>query len=195
MWGHPLCTWIYAESLVAQTLCCQPNVKRTIVVSFPEELWSKLSIRNCFSWKDKQIKFIPLQIGLMWPFLIVFYTKHDHRSFVITEKETNTCPEGQFTCTNGQCIDYRLVCNKVSDCTDDSDEPLHCNVDECARVEVHQCGHKCVNTLTGFYCECNTGYKSVVFSTLHIYNLFGILIISLVQIARDRPDYVCFMFI
>lgn len=76
------------------------------------------------------------------------------------EKENSTCvTPGQFTCTNGQCIDYQLVCNKVPDCRDESDEPLHCNVDECAKVEVHQCNHKCVDTLTGFYCECNTGYK------------------------------------
>jgi hypothetical protein len=75
------------------------------------------------------------------------------------EKEKPHCAQGQFMCNNGQCIDYHLVCNKVSDCSDDSDEPLHCNVDECAKVEVHQCGHKCVDTLTGFYCECNQGYK------------------------------------
>jgi Low-density lipoprotein receptor domain class A len=29
-------------------------------------------------------------------------------------KANNTCPDGQFTCTNGKCIDYHLVCNKVS---------------------------------------------------------------------------------
>ncbi|XP_066998103.2 low-density lipoprotein receptor-related protein 2 [Anabrus simplex] len=75
------------------------------------------------------------------------------------KKEKPTCPTGQFLCNNGQCIDYQLVCNKVSDCSDDSDEPLHCNVDECSKVEVHQCGHKCVDTLTGYYCECNQGYK------------------------------------
>lgn len=75
------------------------------------------------------------------------------------KKENSTCAVGQFTCTSGQCIDYQLVCNKVSDCADDSDEPAHCNVDECAKVEIHQCGHKCVDTLTGYYCDCNQGYK------------------------------------
>ncbi|XP_023703710.1 low-density lipoprotein receptor-related protein 2 [Cryptotermes secundus] len=75
------------------------------------------------------------------------------------KKEKPQCAQGQFMCNSGQCIDYHLVCNKVSDCPDDSDEPLHCNVDECSKVEVHQCGHKCVDTLTGFYCECNQGYK------------------------------------
>jgi len=35
----------------------------------------------------------------------------------------------------------------------------HDNVDECAKVEINQCGHKCVDTLTGYYCDCNEGYK------------------------------------
>lgn len=79
---------------------------------------------------------------------------------VCLEKENSTCPlKNQFQCNNGQCIDMTLVCNKVADCADESDEPLHCNVDECAKVEIHQCGHKCVDTPTGYYCECNHGYK------------------------------------
>ncbi|XP_071451711.1 low-density lipoprotein receptor-related protein 2 [Hetaerina americana] len=75
------------------------------------------------------------------------------------KKETPTCPTGQFQCADNSCIDHRLVCNRVSDCPDDSDEPTHCNVDECSKVEIHQCGHKCVDTPTGYYCECNDGYK------------------------------------
>ncbi|KAJ8924543.1 hypothetical protein NQ315_000691, partial [Exocentrus adspersus] len=86
----------------------------------------------------------------------------DHSDEVNCKKENATCANpGQFRCNNGQCIDYNLVCNKVSDCSDDSDEPLHCNVDECAKVEVHQCGHKCIDTPTGYYCECNQGYNIV----------------------------------
>lgn len=79
--------------------------------------------------------------------------------FNCKKENTTNCTQGQFQCNNGQCIDYQRVCNKVSDCSDDSDEPLHCNVDECTKVEVHQCGHKCVDTLTSYYCECNPGYK------------------------------------
>lgn len=52
-----------------------------------------------------------------------------------------------------------MVCNKVLDCNDGSDEPAHCNVDECARVELNQCGHRCIDTPTSYYCECNSGYK------------------------------------
>ncbi|KAI5632398.1 low-density lipoprotein receptor domain class A domain-containing protein [Phthorimaea operculella] len=83
----------------------------------------------------------------------------DHSDEVGCVKENKTCPAGQFKCNNDQCIDNRLVCNKVSDCADDSDEPAHCNVDECAKLEINQCGHKCIDTLTGYYCDCNQGYK------------------------------------
>lgn len=90
----------------------------------------------------------------------ISYKTGDHSDEVgCQKKENSTCATGQFTCTNGQCIDYQLVCNKVPDCRDESDEPLHCNVDECAKVEIHQCGHKCVDTLTSYYCDCNQGYK------------------------------------
>lgn len=89
----------------------------------------------------------------------IFYLNSIYYLFV-AEKDNNTCiTPGQFACNNGQCIDSRLVCNKVADCKDESDEPLHCNVDECAKVEIHQCGHKCIDTPTGYYCECNQGYK------------------------------------
>ncbi|KAF0767414.1 low-density lipoprotein receptor-related protein 2, partial [Aphis craccivora] len=72
---------------------------------------------------------------------------------------TSACGTDQFRCASGQCINATLVCNKVSDCADDSDEPAHCNVDECARVELNQCAHRCIDTPTGFTCECNEGYK------------------------------------
>ncbi|XP_043191509.1 low-density lipoprotein receptor-related protein 2-like [Amphibalanus amphitrite] len=78
-------------------------------------------------------------------------------------KEETECPPGEFSCggkdLEKRCIKYELVCNKVDDCENGADEPPHCNVDECAKTELHQCGHKCVNTLTGFYCECNPGYR------------------------------------
>lgn len=70
-----------------------------------------------------------------------------------------TCPSGQWKCKSGECIAYDRVCNKQTDCQDGSDEPAHCGVDECLKIETNQCEHKCVNTLTGFYCECNEGYR------------------------------------
>ena len=73
--------------------------------------------------------------------------------------EVTTCSGAQFRCKTGQCIPYERVCNKQVDCDDMSDEPGHCHVDECAKPELNQCEHKCVNTLTGYYCECNEGYR------------------------------------
>ena len=71
-----------------------------------------------------------------------------------------TCPNPlDFKCASGECISAQLVCNKEPDCPDESDEPAHCNVDECLRTELNQCGHRCVNTPTSYYCECNPGYK------------------------------------
>lgn len=51
------------------------------------------------------------------------------------------------------------MCNKQVDCEDASDELASCGVDECAKPELNQCEHKCVNTLTSYHCECNAGYK------------------------------------
>ncbi|KAL7294867.1 hypothetical protein TKK_0011791 [Trichogramma kaykai] len=77
-----------------------------------------------------------------------------------TKSKNATCPNAnEFRCTSGQCINAQLVCNKEIDCNDGSDEPAHCNVDECARIELNQCGHRCVDTPTSYYCECNPGYK------------------------------------
>lgn len=80
---------------------------------------------------------------------------------VLASKEKNTtCPNpNDFMCANGNCIDSRLVCNKEADCADESDESPHCFVDECARIEMNQCGHKCVNTPLSYYCVCNHGFK------------------------------------
>ncbi|XP_043497943.1 low-density lipoprotein receptor-related protein 2 isoform X2 [Polistes fuscatus] len=86
----------------------------------------------------------------------------DHSDEVDCPSKTKntTCPNpGEFMCANGLCIDQQLVCNKEPDCADESDEPAHCNVDECARPELNQCGHRCVDTPTSYYCECNPGYK------------------------------------
>lgn len=80
--------------------------------------------------------------------------------FIASKGRNTTCPNPKdFMCGNGNCIDSSLVCNKEPDCADESDEPLHCGVNECERVQMNQCGQKCVDTPTSFYCECHTGYK------------------------------------
>ena len=51
------------------------------------------------------------------------------------------------------------MCDKTPHCSDNSDEPLHCGKNECARVEDNGCGHNCIDTKEGFECYCNPGYK------------------------------------
>ena len=70
-----------------------------------------------------------------------------------------TCKEGEFQCANKKCISYDVVCDKNDDCGDESDEPLHCNKNECLKVEDNQCEHKCTDTKDKFKCSCNPGYK------------------------------------
>lgn len=38
---------------------------------------------------------------------------------------TQNCPENNFNCTNGQCVDNFDVCDGFNDCTDNSDEEIH----------------------------------------------------------------------
>jgi hypothetical protein len=73
--------------------------------------------------------------------------------------EESKCPAGQFKCGGGQGISAQSVCNKRPDCPDGSDESLHCGVNECDDVSVHQCEHNCVDTPISYYCTCNPGFK------------------------------------
>lgn len=122
------------------------------VISNALEISTDATVKMIVATIRMKLTAVSLDYYLFDKFEVIF------RSFIV-EKDNSTCTSNQFKCNNGQCIDSSLVCNKVSDCSDDSDEPLHCNVDECARVEIHQCGHKCIDTPTGYYCECNQGYK------------------------------------
>ena len=71
--------------------------------------------------------------------------------FSCLDVSNSTCADGQFQCRRSKkCIPYEKVCDKITDCSDSSDEPLHCGVNECARVEDNQCGHKCVDTKESF---------------------------------------------
>ncbi|XP_076061029.1 low-density lipoprotein receptor-related protein megalin isoform X2 [Oratosquilla oratoria] len=83
----------------------------------------------------------------------------DNSDEVGCEDEIEKCEPGHYQCKNGDCIELKLVCNKVDDCSDGTDEPHTCNVDECAKVEMNQCEHKCVNIITGYECACMNGYK------------------------------------
>ena len=36
---------------------------------------------------------------------------------------------------------------------------MYSDVDECAKVELNQCAHICINKPIGYDCACNPGYK------------------------------------
>ena len=83
--------------------------------------------------------------------------------------KNSTCADGEFQCRgvfqSKQCIPYSKVCDKQTDCTDGSDEPLHCGVNECARVQDNGCGHRCIDTKESYRCECNQG-ETIFFGCL-----------------------------
>ncbi|CAB4061166.1 LRP2 [Lepeophtheirus salmonis] len=83
------------------------------------------------------------------------------------DKASIACPEGHFKCQRSKEV-FRMkkVCDKVSDCTDNTDEPLHCNKNECDMIEDNQCGHYCVDTKESYrYVSENSIYRSPVGSS------------------------------
>ncbi|KAJ0015964.1 hypothetical protein NQD34_014254 [Periophthalmus magnuspinnatus] len=69
-----------------------------------------------------------------------------------------TCAPNQYLCKSGECIDLHKVCNGQKDCSDSSDEK-GCGINECLNPSVHKCAQICTDTLTGYYCSCNPGYR------------------------------------
>ena len=57
---------------------------------------------------------------------LLYYMVSLNKSIICTVTPAPTCPNGQFRCDSGQCINYQYVCNKVPNCDDASDEPPHC---------------------------------------------------------------------
>ncbi|TNN26603.1 Low-density lipoprotein receptor-related protein 2 [Liparis tanakae] len=69
-----------------------------------------------------------------------------------------TCAPQQYMCKSGECVDDSKVCNGQKDCSDNSDEK-GCGVNECRNPSVHKCAQLCTDTLTGYYCSCQPGYR------------------------------------
>ncbi|XP_023240132.1 uncharacterized protein LOC111638618 isoform X2 [Centruroides sculpturatus] len=63
---------------------------------------------------------------------------------------TVSCPDGQYTCNDGQCIPNKYFCDRFVDCVDKSDEPEGC--DASCTIRQHQCDNgRCINTVN--YCD------------------------------------------
>lgn len=63
----------------------------------------------------------------------------------------------QFTCNNGRCLAWRLVCDGQNQCGDFSDES-RCNVNECETE--HACAHLCEDLPIGYRCHCRPGFEA-----------------------------------
>jgi hypothetical protein len=70
---------------------------------------------------------------------------------------TSCDPETHFKCGQ-KCIENSKLCDKNIDCPDESDEPLHCNVNEC-ETDNGRCQQKCIDTPVSYRCACEPGYK------------------------------------
>src|SRR4051794_30762692 len=73
---------------------------------------------------------------------------------VATTLDGHVCPQGEFPCSSGECIDSKKVCDRVYDCGDRSDESPQCFVNECELADRPLCEQKCVDMLIGYRCEC-----------------------------------------
>lgn len=59
------------------------------------------------------------------------------------------CPVHLYQCGSGECVDPSLVCNRVTNCADSSDEGAGCAQGNCSSSSAPRCDHHCVSTPNG----------------------------------------------
>lgn len=64
-------------------------------------------------------KILYIKISKGFFFMLHFLNKH---FFAVLLVIGSSCPEGEFTCTSGECLSAQLVCDFKKDCKDGSDE-------------------------------------------------------------------------
>lgn len=77
-------------------------------------------------------------------------------------KTPESCLTSEFECANKKCIGRDLLCNRVDNCGDNSDEANctpHANVNECNQT-ARVCSQFCMNTPGGHRCSCAPDYKT-----------------------------------
>ncbi|XP_056591842.1 low-density lipoprotein receptor-related protein 1B isoform X1 [Triplophysa dalaica] len=68
------------------------------------------------------------------------------------------CPTHLFRCGIGECVQPDLVCNRVPNCVDGSDEGLGCMKNNCSSISL-SCQHYCISTPHGARCGCKIGFR------------------------------------
>ncbi|KAI7789745.1 putative low-density lipoprotein receptor-related protein 2 [Triplophysa rosa] len=68
------------------------------------------------------------------------------------------CPTHLFRCGSGECVQPDLVCNRVPNCVDGSDEGVGCLKNNCSSISL-SCQHYCISTPHGARCGCKTGFR------------------------------------
>ena len=80
------------------------------------------------------------------------------------ETEEKVCdPETEFDCgTSAGCIPRDRVCDQHNDCGGWEDEPNTCHreINECEE-DNGGCSQLCVDTVSGWFCSCQPGYRLV----------------------------------
>jgi len=76
------------------------------------------------------------------------YKGNNTSASVLTGSQRN-CATQLYKCGSGECVDTSLVCNRITNCADGSDEGEGCVQRNCSSQSAPQCDHHCVSTPNG----------------------------------------------
>ncbi|XP_056289033.1 low-density lipoprotein receptor-related protein 1B-like [Pseudoliparis swirei] len=85
--------------------------------------------------------------------------KDCHNSVDEANCSQRNCATQLYKCGSGECVDTSLVCNRITNCADGSDEGEGCVQRNCSSQSAPQCDHHCVSTPNGPRCYCATGFQ------------------------------------
>ncbi|KAJ8007522.1 hypothetical protein DPEC_G00118370 [Dallia pectoralis] len=69
------------------------------------------------------------------------------------------CAKNLYRCGSGECVSLSLLCNRITDCPDSSDEGPGCSTHNCSSPGSPTCHQRCVSTPHGPRCGCAAGFQ------------------------------------